>query len=323
MKSLRTLLSISVSMLTVFHPITHASISPMFVYAQSPIHSNVLSTQLRSAEPKRAGSVEFKSSYTQASIWAHTSAYALDYYQNQSNIAVQWQASPVWKTELDYRVVTAKDNGLDSFVMGFHDLFGIGQNGRDEVADDQFTMDFYDAGVHLSDFEGDDLTNALTFYNELLLYSRGLMSLSAGGSLFYNNVRDGQFERTSFEQGVQLNYSYITVRHSIFSTIGLVHRNSDGDLVSHENLSLENLSTSWAIGYEYRLNQRHSFLIESLNYQGWASNDPDFSEPSNEVVVGYRYRLYQLAIEALMIENIRNMDNSTDIGFTLGLRFSI
>ncbi len=318
MISLRTLLSISVSMLTFFHSVTHANTSPMFVYAQSPIHSNVLSTQLRSAQPNRAGTIEFKSSYTQASIWAHTSAYALDYYQNQSNIAIEWQASPVWKTELDYRVVTAKDNGLDSFVMGFHDLFRIGQNGRDQVAEDQFTMGFHNAGVHVSDFEGDDLTNALTFYNELLLYSRGPMSLSAGGSLFYNNVRSGQFARTSFEQGVQLNYSYITPRHSVFSTIGLVHRDSDVYVVS-----LENFSASWAIGYEYRLNQRHSLLIESLNYQGWATNDPDFSEPSNEVVLGYRYRFNQLAVEALMIENIRNMDNSTDIGFTLGFRFSI
>lgn len=199
MISLRTLLSISVSMLTFFHSVTHANTSPMFVYAQSPIHSNVLSTQLRSAQPKRVGTIEFKSSYTQASIWAHTSAYALDYYQNQSNIAIEWQASPVWKTELDYRVLTAKDNGLDSFVMGFHDLFRIGQNGRDEVAEDQFTMDFHNAGVHVSDFEGDDLTNALMFYNEILLYSRGPMSFSAGGSLFYNNVRSGQFARTSFE----------------------------------------------------------------------------------------------------------------------------
>ncbi|MCG9560427.1 DUF3187 family protein [Vibrio chagasii] len=304
-------------------PFHSAVASPMFVYAQSPIHSNVLSTQLRSAEPNRTGTIEFKSSYTQASIWAHTQAYSLDYYQNQSNIAVQWQASPIWKTELDYRVVTAKDNGLDSFVMGFHDLFGVGQNGRDEVAEDQFTMDFHNAGVHVSDFEGDDLTNAITFYNELLLYSRGPMSLSAGGSLFYNNVRSGQFARTSFEQGVQLNYSYITPRHSFFSTIGLVHRNSDGHLVSDERLALENVSASWAVGYEYRWNQRHSFVLESLNYQGWATNDPDFSEPSNEVVVGYRYRLYRLALEALMIENIRNMDNSTDIGFTLGVRFSI
>ncbi|OED68467.1 hypothetical protein A143_19685 [Vibrio splendidus ZS-139] len=316
---LRVLLTLSLLMLT----FRTALASPVFVYAQSPIHSNVLSTQLRSAQPNRAGTIEFKSSYTQASIWAHTGAYSLDYYQNQSNIAVQWQASPIWKTELDYRIVTAKDNGLDSFVMGFHDLFGIGQNGRDEVAEDQFTMDFNNAGVHVSDFEGDDLTNALTFYNELLLYSRGPMSLSAGGSLFYNNVKNGQFARTSFEQGVQLNYSYITPRHSIFSTLGLVHRNSDGSSSRDENLSLENLSTSWAIGYEYRLSQRHSLLIESLNYQGWASNDPDFSETSNEVVVGYRYRLYQLAVEALMIENIRNMDNTTDIGFTLGFRFSM
>ncbi|CAH6840642.1 conserved exported hypothetical protein [Vibrio chagasii] len=319
MTALRTLLTVSLSIL----PFHSAVASPMFVYAQSPIHSNVLSTQLRSAEPNRTGTIEFKSSYTQASIWAHTQAYSLDYYQNQSNIAVQWQASPIWKTELDYRVVTAKDSGLDSFVMGFHDLFGVGQNGRDEVAEDQFTMDFHNAGVHVSDFEGDDLTNAITFYNELLLYSRGPMSLSAGGSLFYNNVRSGQFARTSFEQGVQLNYSYITPRHSFFSTIGLVHRNSDGHLVSDERLALENVSASWAVGYEYRWNQRHSFVLESLNYQGWATNDPDFSEPSNEVVVGYCYRLYRLALEALMIENIRNMDNSTDIGFTLGVRFSI
>ncbi|CAH7005167.1 conserved exported hypothetical protein [Vibrio chagasii] len=319
MTALRTLLTVSLSIL----PFHSAVASPMFVYAQSPIHSNVLSTQLRSAEPNRTGTIEFKSSYTQASIWAHTQAYSLDYYQNQSNIAVQWQASPIWKTELDYRVVTAKDSGLDSFVMGFHDLFGVGQNGRDEVAKDQFTMDFHNAGVHVSDFEGDDLTNAITFYNELLLYSRGPMSLSAGGSLFYNNVRSGQFARTSFEQGVQLNYSYITPRHSFFSTIGLVHRNSDGHLVSDERLALENVSASWAVGYEYRWNQRHSFVLESLNYQGWATNDPDFSELSNEVVVGYRYRLYRLALEALMIENIRNMDNSTDIGFTLGVRFSI
>ncbi|PMG35332.1 hypothetical protein BCU97_16130 [Vibrio splendidus] len=321
MKKFRALLTTLIAVLVLFHLPENAKASPMFVYAQSPIHSNVLSTQLRSAQPNRVGAFEFKSSYTQASIWAHTSAYALDYYQNQSNIAIQWQASPIWKTELDYRKVTAKDNGLDSFVMGFHDLFGLGQNGRDEVADNQFTMDFHDAGVHVSDFEGDDLTNAVTFYNELLLYSRGATSLSAGGSLFYNNVRDGQFARTSFEQGVQLNYSYITLRHSVFSTIGLVHRNSDGHFVTDENLSLENVSTSWAIGYEYRFNRRHSFLLESLNYQGWASNDPDFSEPSNEVVVGYRYRLHQLAVEALMIENIRNMDNSTDIGFTLGFRF--
>ena len=296
----------------------NAASSPMFLYAQSPIHSNVLSTQLRSAEPNRTGVFEFKSSYTQASIWAHTSDYSLDYYQNQTHLALQWQVSPVWKTELEYRKVTAVNNGLDSFVMGFHDLFGIGQNGRDEVEDDQFNMDFHKAGISISDFEGDDLTNAVTWYNELLLYNHGPSALSIGGSLFYNKVKGGEFARSSFEQGIQANYSFINPQHRIFTTLGLVHRNGDKYVTE-----LENFSFSWAVGYEYMFNLRHSVVLESLNYHGWATNNPDFSEPSNEVVLGYRYRLQPVMIEALMTENIRNMDNSTDIAFTLGFRIQI
>ena len=84
--------------------------SPMFVYAQSPIHSNVLSTQLRSAEPNRAGTFEFKSSYTQASIWAHNSDYALDYYQNQTHLV--WHYSDLGAFVVDVIVV----NGADYFV---------------------------------------------------------------------------------------------------------------------------------------------------------------------------------------------------------------
>ncbi|MBB1465936.1 DUF3187 family protein [Vibrio sp. SG41-7] len=143
--------------------------------------------------------------------------------------------------------------------------------------------------------------------------------ISVGGSLFYNNVRDGEFERTSFEQGIQANYSFLTPRHRVFSTVGLVHRNGDGYI--DDIVSLENYSGSWAIGYEFLFNKHHSILIESLNYQGWATDDPDFSKPSNEVVLGYRYSFRQLSLEALMVENIRNMDNSADIGFSLGLRF--
>ncbi|MEZ9417218.1 DUF3187 family protein, partial [Vibrio sp. 10N.286.49.E1] len=77
-KKFRALLTTLIAVLVLFHLPENAKASPMFVYAQSPIHSNVLSTQLRSAQPNRVGAFEFKSSYTQASIWAHTSAYALD-----------------------------------------------------------------------------------------------------------------------------------------------------------------------------------------------------------------------------------------------------
>ena len=64
-------------------------------------------------------------------------------------------------------------------------------------------------------------------------------------------------------------------------------------------------------------------LLESHNYGGWANENKDFAETSNEVVLGYRYTYGRAAIEAAMHENVRNMDNSTDIAFSLGLRIVI
>ncbi|MCW1891061.1 DUF3187 family protein [Vibrio chagasii] len=80
-----------------------------------------------------------------------------------------------------------------------------------------------------------------------------------------------------------------------------MHRNSDGHLVSDERLARKR-SASWAAvtGTEYRWNQRHSFVLESgSNYPGWATNDPDFSEPSNGVVAWYHLCLLSPCFRSL------------------------
>ncbi|MGR6838211.1 DUF3187 family protein [Aliivibrio wodanis] len=78
-----------------------------------------------------------------------------------------------------------------------------------------------------------------------------------------------------------------------------------------------------SMGYEYQFLPQHSVLLESHNYSGWANENDDFSETSNEVVLGYRYTYGRATLEAAMHENARNMDNSTDIAFSLGLRVVI
>ncbi len=156
--------------------------------------------------------------------------------------------------------------------------FGVGQNGRDEVAERQFTMDFHNAGVHVSDFER-WWPNQCDYLLQWVatVFSRP-MSLSAGGSLFYNNVRSGQFARTWFRAGCPTQLQLYPLQGTVsFLPLALCIETGDGHLVSDERLALENVSASWAVGYEYRWNQRHSFVLESLNYQGWATNDPDFS----------------------------------------------
>lgn len=288
---------------------------PLYSHAQSPIHANFLSVQLREAQPMPTGSIEFKSAYTQASIWAETDDYFMDYYQNHIDIALAFQVTSFWKSEIGYKKITARNNGLDSLTENFHNFFGIGHNGRDEVPSDQFTISIPELNLYLSDFEGDTLTNALNFYNEFSLYHYKSHFLSTGVSLYYNNVNDGAFARHSFEQSIQLNYTYHLKQHHFYTTLGIVHRNNN----LNETI-LSDYSESLSFGYEYAFNSKHSLLLESHNYLGWANNNDDFSEISTEVLLGYRYTYKEASIEAIMIENAGNMDNSTDIAFTLSLR---
>ncbi|UGA56142.1 DUF3187 family protein [Vibrio sp. VB16] len=288
---------------------------PLYTYAQSPIHSNILSLQLRDAKPQPVGSFELKTGYTQASIWAETGEYLFDYYQNNVDLALSYQVNPIWKSEIALKRVTAKDNGLDELTKNFHNLFGIGHNGRDEVPQDQFYLSIPNQNIEIGDFEGETLTRAIYSYNELSLYQSNPLSISVGASFYYNNVDSGPFARTSFEQGLQLNASYSANVHHLFSSFGLVHRNSD-----IPETVMSDTAGFISVGYEYNLLNNHSLLLESHNYKGWATSNPSFSEPSNEVLVGYRYRYMNSTVEAFMTENIRNMDNSTDIAFTIVFR---
>ncbi|MGR6831520.1 DUF3187 family protein [Aliivibrio wodanis] len=288
---------------------------PLFVSAQSPIHSNVLSLQLREAQAMQPGQYEIKTSYTKASIWAETGDYFLDYYQNNIDLALTYQATPILKTEVGYKRITAQDNGLDELTKNFHDFFGIGQNGRDEVDDDRFYISIPSLGVQYDDFEGETLTNAFFVYSEVAILQTAYQAVSVGGTLYYNHVDSGPFARSSFEQGLQVNYSFHQYVHHFYTSTGLVHRNGD---VSDEVLN--STAAFLSLGYEYQFSPQHSVLLESHNYGGWANENEDFSETSNEVVVGYRYTYAQAALEVAMHENARNMDNSTDIAFSLGLR---
>lgn len=288
---------------------------PLYSSAQSPNHSNILSLQLRDAKPQPVGSLEVKTGFTQASVWAETNEYFLDYYQNNLDLALSYQVTNLIKSELAFKRIKARDNGLDELTMNFHDLFGIGQNGRDEVPQDQFYIGIPGQGVEISDFEGETLTRAIQSYNELSLYQNPIFAVSAGLTLYYNHVDSGPFARTTFEQGLQLNTSYSIHSHHVYTSFGGVHRN--GDILGTEMVDSAGFIS---LGYEYQFFSAHSVLVESHNYKGWASTNPDFSEPSNELLLGYRYRFLNTAIEAFMTENVRNMDSSTDIAFTIVLR---
>jgi hypothetical protein len=312
------ILLLTIPTLLPFASIAAQAPTPLRTYAQSPEQSISLTTELRSAFPVGHNGVELFASGTIASVWGHTDVTSLDYYQNHAFIGANWQINTRLQTEVKYQYTYAANNHLDSLIINFHDLFNVGQNGRDETGKHQFHMSSDKYNVSLDDFEGETLARALHWYTQYQLILVNSHALAVGGSFYYKNVDDGPFKTSVFEQGAQFNYTFANGPYSLFATVGLTHRDEDSLLVEAKS---RDFTGAVALGYGYKFGRFHEVLMEYHWYEGFLEEDGAFSEASNEFVLGYRLNLGSAMLEATMIENLINMDNSTDIAFGLGLRY--
>ncbi|WP_158587053.1 DUF3187 family protein [Motilimonas pumila] len=307
---------LAVTALSAMSGLAQANLMPLRTYAASPYQSLSFTPQLRSAFHDQGH--EVFAGIAAGSVWAQSAEFELDYYQNQAFVGVNYQINDKLSAEVMYRYAWAGDNKLDGLTKDFHDLVGMGQNGRDEVSDHRFSMASHAYGMELPDFENDTMSSEFHGYLQYQLYASERHAWAIGGSLYYNDVPSGTFKRSSFEQGVQLNYSFRHRAHGVFSSLGYSHRN-DGAIVFDAPINKH--SWSFAAGYGYQFNERHGVILQYHVYEGVLDDNSAFGDATQEVVAGYRYRRNQFALELSMTENIVNMDNSTDIYFATTLRY--
>ncbi|MCG9630907.1 DUF3187 family protein [Vibrio sp. Isolate30] len=293
---------------------------PLLSYVQSPLHSTRHTPTLRSGFPINDGDVELFASFTAASIWANSDHYHLDYYQNQLHTGLRWQVSNNWQFELNYRWLYAGNNHLDSLIIDFHDFFSIDQAGRDQKNKHEFDIYAPQHDVKVSDFSGDTLTSAFTLYSQYQLINTQSHGLSFGVALYKNNVNNGIFEGESFEQSAQLNYSYAFTDQSIYTSVAITHQS---DYERKNDFPHKSTLLSFMAGYRLELLTNHELHLEYRLYEGAENGPTEFSESANEILFGYRYKLPFGAVELSIIENIINMDNSTDVGFQIAYRHRI
>lgn len=290
---------------------------PLKIYAQSPLQSSSLTPLVRSGFSYRPDTIELYTSGNIASVWARTDDYLADYYQNALAIGGLWQLTERWSLDASYTWRFAADNRLDSLTKDFHDLFGLSQNGRDEVDDHSFDISAPKYGAEVHDFRGETLGNAFNFYIGYQVLENETHGLSLGGTLYYNYVGSGPFKVSNFEQSLQANYSYRTGKHNIYTLLGVTYRHDDKVLA---DIKYKTFSFSSGVSYQYEIHPKHRILAEFHLYEGNSDNISDLDEPSTEFLLGYRYHTRYGAIEVAAIENVFNMDNSTDIAFSLGYR---
>ncbi|MDO6707253.1 DUF3187 family protein [Photobacterium sp. 1_MG-2023] len=288
---------------------------PLKTYAQSPIQSTSLSPQLRSGFALPVHGREFYLNTTAASIWAETDEYRADYYQSTFSTGLMWQVTPGWQLELDASWRVALETHLDHLTFGFHRMFGIDLNGREDVPRHSFDISIPEYGVEYSDFKGETLTRTVTLYSGWQLWEQPDEALSLGASLYYNYVGSGPFHNHNFEQALQLNYSYHRDRHRFHTLLAGVYRHHPAALIPYNKLTY-----AAAAGWQYQFNGPHRFLLEYHFYEGATDATSALSQPSNEVLIGYRYHFTTSVLELILIENVFNMDNSPDVAITLGYR---
>lgn len=298
----------------------HANVDfgPLWVKAQSPMQAQSYTPMMRNAEQLKAGEWAYTLSGTIASVWAETPDYQMDYYHNSVDLGLRYAPAERWEVAVDYQYRFAANNGLDSLTREFHDLFGIGQNGRDQVGEDRFSIVSERYGVQLADFEGETLTNMLSGYLGYQWLDTGSHALSTGVGLAYNHVDSGPFALHSFEQLLQLNYRYApSERHRLYLTLGTSHRD---EACTIGGIGIRDWAYMYGLAYQYRFHPRHSLLVEYHGFSGETDEVPEMDSLSHEMLLGYRYHLDRGALEFTLIENLFNMDNSTDIAFTLAYR---
>ncbi|WP_394142204.1 DUF3187 family protein [Vibrio chagasii] len=290
---------------------------PLISYTQAPLQSVRLTPMLRSGFPLEEDKLELFTSLTAASIWANSRDYHLDYYQNQLQTGLRWQLTPEWQVELNYRWLFAANNHLDKITINFHELFSIDQAGRDRKARHQFDIYAPEYDISIRDFSGDTLTSAFTLYTQYQIVNKENHGLSVGVSLYHNNVSHGAFKRSSTEQSAQLNYTYQLDINTFYSSLGFANQSNRE---SENNFTHKKVTWSWLGGYQLTLIENHELHIEYRWYEGADYGETELSEAANEMMFGYRYVMKRSALEVSIIENIFNMDNSTDVAFQLAYR---
>jgi hypothetical protein len=111
----------------------------------------------------------------------------------------------------------------------------------------------------------------------------------------------------------------VSGNHSFFTTVGITHREEDDFL--NTPMPAKAVTSAWALGYARRFGNVHEALLQYHGFEGVLEDNSEFSQASHEIVLGYRYHFPMALIEFSMTENMVNMDNSTDIAFSLGLRY--
>jgi thiol-disulfide isomerase/thioredoxin len=302
---------------------------PLKLYAQSPFQA--LRLTIRPRTPSTLGKGQFEGSFW--ATWVNVfdlenevgdpaNQFFLDFETLQTVLAVSYGITDTFEIEGEFQSRRRFGGFMDSFIEGFHDLFGIDQGGRLDVPRDDFS-------IHLTPEDGREpvwldpgdrgvfsQTLGVSFQHNITCGTSKFPALAYSVSARYEMNDDDDFSDSSkLDFGASASVSRRFGRFYAYGTLGYAWFGRD----NFRGLELENTQWTFLVAGEWRIFTRQSMIVQLLVTEGQVQNFGAFSEQSNEITLGYKWEVRDGGIlEVGLIENIISFDNSPDFGFHLG-----
>ncbi len=274
---------------------------------------------------------ETRIAFTWSNVWANEPEYLLDYEISDTIVTVTYAFNKRFSLSLDFENRNYFGGRMDGFIQGFHDLFGIDQDGRDDVSKHRKVIQRFDpkTGQMLSETSAEELENnsiaVLMNYN-LTHGTKIWPSANVFGGVRYalkcadlctnNHPVDAGFGLGLAKRWSKKWYTYAALGYTLYES-----RETREPAPGVTPMEFENNAVTGLFVLSWHYTPTFSILVQYL-YSGPSIRNIDvLDEASHEVHLGFKWKTKYGLMEFALIENIITMSNSPDFGLHAGWGF--
>jgi hypothetical protein len=297
---------------------------PLSLVSQSPIQVLRLSLKPRSPITLEQGRLEFGWHETLVNVFAFKEQnFLFDHGSLMSSLSIAYGVTDSVQVELGYTDLSKFESIIDPLTDAYHELFGYAESGGGLFPSRDNEIRFYDntGNLQLLDREEGSWSRDISFAVQHNL-TKGSDALPAVSYEVTARAHAGGFAqlegRTPFSVGVSGAaakriggefYTYLNVGHAWH---GPDH---------YARVDLERAQWTGSLAFEWRYGPRSAWILQYMFSEGSTFRRESLNESSHEIALGWKREIAPgTVLEAGMIQNTVNYENSPDFGLHFGLR---
>lgn len=261
---------------------------------------------------------------TWTNIWANDADFLLDYEMLDTVVGVGYGFNDRWGVAAFVDNRSYFGGAMDDFIIGFHSLFGIDQDGRDTAPRGRSVIVDPDIQNQTASLAASDLGNtgvSLLLNANIEFGPPAWPSMNIYGVTRYALVPAKVFSNSDrFDYGLGMGlskrwasrwYTHAVLGYTLYADRGAT---TVGNVV----FSDQQLSGMFSLAWQY--SPSLALMAQYLYSSAVIETIPDLDTASHEVHLGVKWRLGKAyVLDFALIENIITMDNSPDFGLHFGV----